>query len=76
MKSDRMFASFWELVGSSRMGRDDDVDFTVIVIFANFDDVDFTVIFIFANLLWPPRLMESRSVDLISDSFPTGLVSN
>ncbi len=31
MKSDRMFASFWELVGSSRMGRNDDVDFTVIV---------------------------------------------
>jgi hypothetical protein len=62
MKSDRMFASFWELVGSSRMGRDDDVDFTVIVIFA--------------NLLWPPRLVESLSVDLISDSSPTGLVSN
>jgi hypothetical protein len=28
MKSDRMFASFRGLVGSSRMGRDDDVDFT------------------------------------------------
>ena len=31
MKSDRMFASFRGLVGSSRMGRNDDVDFTVIV---------------------------------------------
>jgi hypothetical protein len=29
MKSDRMFASFRGLVGSSRMGSDDDVDFTV-----------------------------------------------
>ena len=28
MKSDRMFASFQGLVGSSRMGRDDDVDVT------------------------------------------------
>ncbi len=31
MKSDRMFASFRGLVRSSRIGRDDDVDSTVIV---------------------------------------------
>ena len=31
MKSARMFASFRGLVDSSRMGRGDDVDFTVIV---------------------------------------------